>query len=176
VEDKGGDSAWPIDTSPPDWATYDTSGDSAGETDTTWDTGVVFQMTGDVTGEGLSGDCADGICIYRITTSREAGDLELDMTETADPTGLYNENHTGFAFERENGDGSFTYRLDLTWVTDMADVVVNETTLFNPDVRPDIFNRTTWYFGATSRDGTVSDCRVTGQDPGYYAAWCTNVI
>lgn len=155
------------------------TGDTAGDTDETGDTDtdvpVAFEMTGH-DGLGFAGDCADGLCIYRVTTTTEAGVVELDMTETGDSF-MYTENHNGFALESENADGSFTYRLDLDWVTSLDDVVVNATTLFNPNVSDgDIFDRTTWYFGAQSADGTETDCRVTGHDPTYYSEWCTNVV
>jgi len=153
------------------------TGDTAGDTDTTGDTDTngtpAFAFAGD---PGFAGDCANGLCIYRITTTAEGASFELDMTETADTTYLYNENHTAFELETENSDGTLTYRLDLDWVTDLADVVVNETTLFNPDVRADLLSaRTTWYFGGTGTDGNM-DCRVTGHDPAYYADWCTTVV
>ena len=153
----------------------DTGDTGVVDTDTTdTDAEIAFAMTGDTTGEGFSGDCASGLCIYRITTTTAAGGLELDMTETADLEFLYNENHTAFDLETTNADGSETYRLDLDWVTTLDAVVLNETTLFNPDTGATAA-RTPWYFGATSADGSTEDCRVTGQNTAYYSEWCTNV-
>jgi hypothetical protein len=150
------------------------TGSADTDTDTDTDTDVDFAMTGDATGEGFSGDCANGLCIYTITTTTQAGDLELDMTETGDSF-LYNENHTAFVLDTTNADGSETYRLELEWVTSLNEVVVNSTTLFNPDVGDGgVLDRTTWYFGAKSADGSDFDCRVTGDNTGYYADWCTN--
>jgi hypothetical protein len=143
-------------------------------TDTDTDAEIAFAMTGDTTGEGFSGDCADGLCIYRITTTTAAGGLDLDMTETADLEFLYNEGHTAFDLETTNADGSETYRLDLDWVTTLDAVVLNETTLFNPNTGATA-DRTTWFFGAVSADMAEGDCRVTGHDTAYYSDWCTNV-
>ncbi len=155
--------------------TGETGGDTDADTDTDTDTDVDFAMTGH-DGNGFEGSCADNLCIYRITTTTDAGVLELDMTETGDSF-LYHEAHDGFTLESTNDDGSLTYRIDLDWVTDIDDVVVNQTTLFNPSVGDGgVLNRTTWYFGAESADGSAFDCRVTGHDPDYYSDWCTNVV
>jgi len=151
------------------------TGDSGSIVDTDDTNTVDFAMTGH-DGNGFAGDCANGLCIYRISTTTPGGNFELDMTETGDSF-LYTENHTAFALETTNADGSETYRLDLDWVTDLDDVVANQTTLFNPNVSDGaIFDRTTWYFGAESADGSDFDCRVTGQDPDYYSDWCTTVV
>jgi hypothetical protein len=153
------------------------SGDtSSADTDTDTDTDIVFAMTGDQSGQGFSGNCAGSTCIYTITTTRAAGDLELDMTETGDSF-LYNENHTAFVLDTTNADGSETYRLELAYVTSLDDVVVNSTTLFNSTVGDGgVLDRTTWYFGAKSADGSEFDCRVTGENTDYYADWCTNAV
>lgn len=60
---------------------------------------------------------------------------------------------------------------------DLDDVVVNETTLFNPETGDGgVLERSTWYFGAESADGTATDCIVAGDAPAHYADRCTNVF
>ncbi len=124
----------------------------------------------------IYGSCADSVCIYRVTLTQAPSMVEVDMTETGDAA-LYNENHNGFQFEKEEENGSLTYRLDLDWVTDIDDVVVNETTLFNPDVADGaVLDRTTWYFGASGPDMLDFDCIVLGDDPSYYRDWCDHLL
>jgi hypothetical protein len=132
--------------------------------------------SGAVFGTGATGTCDMTGCVYTMTTTTEASMLELDMTETDDP-GLYTENHTGFALDSENADGSYTYKLVLAGEP-TPNYTANETTLFWPGnpLNPDIINEsTTWYFGATSLDGNTLDCVVTGDNPDYYSEWCSNV-
>lgn len=145
--------------------------------DTGCDTGdsaapVAFSFTG----EGMLADCADGACVYGMALTRAAGAFELDITETGDAL-LYHERHTAFELDEVAADGTHTYRLTLTCVTDAANVVANETTLFNPLAADgQIIERSTWLFAATSEDTLEQDCRVTGQDTSYYAESCTNAL
>lgn len=153
------------------------TGDSATtmtDTDTNTTNPMEFMLledaSGMATGTGVTGDCVNNTCTYTMTTSTEASLLELDMTET-DDSFLYTENHTGFALDSENADGSFTYKLVLTAVASPDDVVVNSTTLFYADT---VLDGTTWYFGATSLDGLSTDCVVNGNSATYYSEWCAD--
>lgn len=153
--------------------TGDTSGTPTDSTDTNT-TPIEFMLledaTGMVTGTGVTGSCASNQCVYTMTTTTEASLLELDMTETDDEF-LYTENHTGFALDSNNADGSFTYKLVLDAVGTPEEVVVNSTTLFYAD---SVLDGTTWYFGATSLDGMSTDCVVNGNSSTYYSEWCAN--
>ncbi len=153
-------------------ATGKDTGDTSVTTDTDTTPAVEYMLltdaSGMTTGTGATGDCVNNACTYTMTTSTESSLLEIDMTETADSF-LYTENHTGFALDSENADGSFTYKLVLTAVTDIDDVVVNSTTLFYAD---SVLVGTTWYFGATSLDGMYTDCVVNGESATYYSEWC----
>lgn len=142
-------------------------GDSGGkDSGTTGNTGPgAFEMT------DFSGTCASNTCTYTITTMNESGFQSVDMTET-DDSYLYNEYHDGFGLDSDNGDGTYTYSLSLGAVSTPTDVVSNQTTLFYEDT---VLDGTTWWFYAESKDGSESDCVVTGDDPTYYSAECTNV-
>ena len=157
-------------------ATGKDTGDTSVTTDTNTTPAVEFALLADgagmVTGTGVTGDCVNNACTYTMTTSTDASLLEVDMTETEDPAGFfYTENHTGFALDSENADGSYTYKLVLAAVTNPDDVVVNSTTLFYED---SVLLNTTWYFGATSLDGMHTDCVVNGASSTYYSEWCSN--
>lgn len=149
-----------------------------GDTDTDTDGPAEFAMTGEENGEGFSGSCASGFCVYQITTTSPAL-VDLEMTETGDPAKFfYNEFHDGNWELTTNANGTETYRLELTWVTDLEDVVANETTLFNPNVGDgNVLDRTTWVFMATNAaDSSDTDCRVTGENPDYFSKVCSNVV
>lgn len=153
-------------------STGTTGTDDTGTTGTTESFGLLRGDDGMVFPVGASGDCANNSCVYTMTTTTEASLLTLDMTETGDDSGgtQWTEQHTGFALDSENADGSFTYKLVLAAVASFEDVVANSTTLFYAD---SVLAGTTWYFGATSLDGLTTDCVVTGEDVGYYSSWCT---
>lgn len=147
-----------------------------GDTGETGDTNDTDTGTGPAAWDlvDFSGDCAGGLCIYTMTTSRSAGLLELWITETADdvsPT-PWSETHDGFALVETLGDGSEKYELRLDWVTTTGAQVANETTLLNPDVVD--MTGLTWSFEASSPEGDY-DCVVTGHDPAYFESRCTNV-
>lgn len=154
------------------------TGDTSGGDDTNTNMTpfmLLEDAEGMVTGTGVTGVCASDVCTYTMTTSTEASasDFSLDMTETGDDSGgqQWNENHTAFALDSENADGSFTYKLVLDAVTSFEDVVSNSTTLFYEDA---VLLGTTWFFSATSLDSSTTDCVVNGEDASYYASQCSN--
>ncbi|MDP2315383.1 MAG: hypothetical protein Q8P41_20970 [Pseudomonadota bacterium] len=142
------------------------------DTDTDTDVDVDWELV------TFSGSCADGVCIYSMTTSRAAGLLELWIAETADPSDArWTETHDAFELKTSNADGSEVYELRLDWVTDYTLQVANESTLLNEDVLGATWaDRLTWSFEAESADGTEYDCAVTGENPGYYSERCTNIV
>lgn len=161
----------------------DDTGTTTGTDDTgTTTTGEAFALLrdaeGKVGGTGATGDCTETGCTYTMTTTTEAGTLVLDMTETADTvsTTPWTEQHTGFALDSENADGSFTYKLVLAAAASFDVQVANESTLFyrNPD-NEDLLEGVTWLFSASSADGSENDCMTTGHDTSYYASDCTYV-
>ena len=160
----------------------DTDVDADTDTDADTDPGGPFALGGTDDGgntvNGISGSCAEGTCVYRITTTRAAGTAEVWITETADTSDFpWSEEHDGFSEESRNDDGSVTYRLDLEWVVDYMEQVDGESTLLNEDTMGSRWaDRLTWLFFAESPDGSKSDCLVVGQDPGYYASECTEVM
>lgn len=145
-----------------------------GDTDTTGtsvDFGFVRDGSGSVIPDGASMTCDDMGCTVVFTVTASPSLLEVDMTET-DDSYLYHEYHDGFSLVQVNADNSETWSLELAAVDLVDDVVQNSTTLFWKD---SVIDGTTWYFGAVSADGSVTDCVVTGHNPSYYSEWCTNV-
>lgn len=142
--------------------------DGPGDADTDADTDSDADCNKSFAVVDYQGDDQGDATEYIITTTCPSALVELDMTQTGDPY-EYHEYHDEFEYQSTNADESLNYLLHLDCVNDMADQEAG-TTLFCGSV----MRTTTWLFAAEDSAGHT-DCRVTGDDPGYYSELCTNV-
>jgi hypothetical protein len=158
------------------------TGDESCDTDTNTGTG-----TGDVYINEVDGACGGGSCTWTVDSVGEMGTVELDLIETGDPTfscgpsstkgalecGVWSEYHNDFTLV-DFDDTSETKSITLEIVASYEDQVNNVSTIFDLDAG-NIANQLTVMWTITDADGNYADCVVYGDDPSYYADYCTNV-
>jgi hypothetical protein len=136
--------------------------------------------------QAFDGDCAGSTCTWWVEATGELGNVELDLTETGDPTstcgpsstkslnecGVWNEFHDSFTLS-DFTDSTETKSIELQLVDDYTQQVNNESTLFDVSDGT-ISSQLTILFTVYDSNGAYSDCAVSGDDVSYYASECTN--
>jgi hypothetical protein len=131
------------------------------------------------------GDCNGGTCIWYVESDQPMGYVIMEMTQTGDPAGScgagkgdvngcgeWFEFHEAFTLAG-NGSGACGERKELTLnvVNDYRDQVDNVSTLFDSDTE---LNQLTVIVEIGDSNDAFADCDVAGDEPGYYAGYCSN--
>lgn len=132
--------------------------------------------------QSWSVDCGSSTCTWTIRASGEIGLVELDITETGDPSyecgpakdlsdcGVWHEYHTRFSVS-DVGSNYEEKSMDLEIVGDYTQQVNNSSTLFNTQ---DEIDQLTVYWQISDPSGAYADCGVDGHMVSYYSAECSN--
>jgi len=145
---------------------------------------------------GTTDSCDNGSCEWYVDATNQMGKVTIQMDQTGDPAGKcgpgkgdvnacgeWSETHTAFTV---NGSGSAPGAcaeekvLDLTVVDNYKNQKDDVSTLFgvagSSDPNPNELNELTVLVIIEDSTGAYADCAVSGDDPGFFADQCTNVL
>jgi len=128
--------------------------------------------------------CNGGSCTWTVGATAELGVVQLDLTETGDPTyecgpgkdlndcGVWHEYHDRFTLT-SSGSSYEAKSITLDVVDDYTQQVNNSTTLF--DTQGEL-NQLTVLWVITDSSGNYADCGVAGEMTSYYSSECSNLL
>ena len=129
---------------------------------------------GDTIIQQIDSSCDASSWSFSATTDGWTSDAVLNIDQTGvDPSVAWDEEHTLVSTDYDPNGYWDTVEIDLPIVTDWEQQQADVNTLFqcNDDRKATL----TWMIRVWDPDGTMSDCAVWGDDPGFYASYgCLN--